>query len=147
FSDFFEQFFGSRGGRADGFSPFEEARGASGPFAHEEGYAQRGNDIEGDIMVTLDEALHGSIRPVSLQSVNPRTGQTETQTFRVKIPAGVQEGRLIRLPGKGGQGIGAGPPGDLYLRVKLAKHPDFRVRGSDVYYDLALAPWEAVLGA
>jgi len=79
-------------------------------------------------------------------ALKPRTGQTETQTFKVRIPAGVQEGQTIRVPGKGDQGGSGASSGDLYLRVRLAAHPDFRVRGADLYYDLDLAPWEAVLG-
>ena len=146
FSDFFEQFFGGRGRGFGGSSPFEEAGARSGGYRQGRGAAQRGNDIEGDILVTLDEVLNGSIRPVSFQQTNPRTGRSETHTFRVKIPQGVQEGQLIRVAGKGEAGLGGGGPGDLYLRVRLAKHPDFRVRGSDLYHDLELAPWEAVLG-
>ena len=46
----------------------------------------------------------------------------------------------------GEEGIGGGAPGDLYLRVLFAAHPDFRVRGADLYYTLDVAPWEAVLG-
>ena len=69
------------------------------------------------------------------------------QTLRVKIPPGVREAQLIRLAGKGQEGIGGGDSGNLYLRVKFAQHPDFRVRGIDLYYDLELSPWEAVLGA
>jgi curved DNA-binding protein len=64
----------------------------------------------------------------------------------VKIPPGVREAQLIRLAGKGQEGIGGGDSGHLYLCVKFAQHPDFRVRGADLYYDLELAPWEAVLG-
>jgi curved DNA-binding protein len=67
--------------------------------------------------------------------------------LRVKIPPGVREAQLIRLAGKGQEGIGGGDSGNLYLRVKLAQHPDFRVRDADLYYDLVLSPWEAVLGA
>ena len=145
FSDFFEQFFGARGGNRGGFSPFEQEEDLSGGTGRR-GFAQRGNDIEGDIMVSLDEVLQGSVRPVSFQQANRQTGQTETHSFRVKIPQGVQEGQLIRVAGKGESGIGGGGAGDLYLRVRYAKHPDFRVRGSDLYYDLELAPWEAVLG-
>ena len=148
FSDFFEQFFGGRGGAfGRGSNPQEDdlRRGARG-FRQGKEFAQRGNDIEGDIMVSLDEVLHGSVRPVSFQQADRRTGKTETQTFRVKIPQGVQDGQLIRVAGKGEAGMGGGGPGDLYLRVRLAKHPDFRVRGMDLYYDLELAPWEAVLG-
>jgi curved DNA-binding protein len=141
FSDFFEQFFGSRGRPSGGFSRTRSS-GAGG-----ETVAQRGQDIEGDILVTLDEILHGSTRTIQLQRADPRTGQSTTQTLRVKIPPGVREAQLIRLAGKGQEGIGGGESGNLYLRVKLAQHPDFRVRGADLYYDLHLAPWEAVLGA
>ncbi len=138
FSDFFEAFFGqSRGG--GGFSGMRPPGGGS--------YSQRGGDIEGDIMVTLEEAMQGSVRPVTLRRTNPINGATETETFQVKIPAGIHEGQRIRLAGQGDAGIGKGAAGDLYLRVRLAKHPDFRVEGSDLYRDVALAPWEAVLGA
>ena len=141
FSDFFEQFFGSRGRRSGGFS----RTGGDGWGA--ETVAQHGQDIEGDVLVTLDEVMHGSLRTIRLQRVDPRTGQSTMQTLRVKIPAGVREGQLIRLAGKGQEGLGGGQPGNLYLRVKFAQHPDFRVRGSDLYHDLELTPWEAVLGA
>src|SRR5271169_2725403 len=91
--------------------------------------------------------MHGSSRTIRLQRTDPRTGQSTAQTLRVKIPSGVREGQLIRLAGKGQEGIGGGTAGNLYLRVKFAQHPDFRVQGGDLYYDLELAPWEAVLGA
>jgi curved DNA-binding protein len=140
FSDFFEQFFA--GGSRYGF-PFTsdaETTGARpGPM--------RGSDIEGDILVTLDEVQRGSVRVISLQRVNSSTGQAETQQFRVRIPPGVQESQAIRVPAKGEQGPPGSQPGDLYLRVRYAAHPDFRARGSDLYYELDLAPWEAVLGA
>ena len=64
----------------------------------------------------------------------------------MRIPAGVQEEQTIRVPGKGGEGASGGASGDLYLRVRFAAHPDFRVRNANLYYDLDLAPWEAVLG-
>ena len=141
FSDFFEQFFGSRGRPFGGFGPTEGEGGGGGTFA------LRGQDIEGDILVTLDEILRGSTRTIRLQRDDPRTGRSTTQTLRVRIPPGVREGQLIRVAGKGQEGIGGGDSGNLYLRVKFAQHPDFRVRDADLYYDLELAPWEAVLGA
>jgi curved DNA-binding protein len=140
FSDFFEQFFGAGGRRATG--GFDRSPGGG-----EGAYAQRGGDIESDILVTLGEALHGSTRDLSLQRVDPATGKSTVQTLRVKIPPGVREGQLIRLGGKGEEGVGGGAAGHLYLRVKFAKHPDFRVQGANLYYDLELSPWEAVLGA
>jgi curved DNA-binding protein len=140
FSDFFEQYFGSRGRPAGGFSP-------SWSYAPRgEKMALRGQDIEGDILVTLDEIMRGATRMIQLQRIDSRTGQSTTQTLQVKIPPGVREAQLIRLAGKGQEGFGGGEPGDLFLRVKLAQHPDFRIRGADLYYDLELAPWEAVLG-
>lgn len=141
FSDFFEQFFGSRG-RAHG--GFEQARN---PEAGRQHAPRRGRDVEGDILVTLDEILHGSTRTIRLQRIDPQTGETSTQTLDVKLPPGVREGQFIRLAGKGQDGTHGGESGHLFLRVRFARHPDFRVRGADLYYDLELAPWEAVLGA
>ena len=142
FSDFFEQFFAG-GRRGGGFSGFEEVEfGPQGPGTAP--HPQRGADIEGDILVSLEEALRGAVRQISLRKTDPRTGHVEKQTYRVRIPAGVREDQLIRLAGRGHEG--AGGAGDLYLRVKYAMHPDFRAREADLTCDLPLAPWEAVLG-
>jgi curved DNA-binding protein len=138
FSDFFEELFGRRSRFEGSFRP-GGARGAKERTA-------RGYDIEGDILVTLEEVFKGAIRPISLQRVDPRTGEAKAESFKVRIPPGVQDGRMIRVPGHGGEGLGGGSPGDLYLRVHYAAHPDFRVSGGDLYYDLDLSPWEAVLG-
>jgi curved DNA-binding protein len=148
FSDFFEQFFGGGGGRFGAFEEILRGAGARDGFGRTTAreFAAPGADIEGDILVTLDEVMRGSVRTISLQKTNPQTGETETHSFKVRIPAGVPEGQTIRVPGKGGEGSGGAGPGDLYLRVRLAAHPDFRPRGADLYHDLHLAPWEAVLG-
>jgi curved DNA-binding protein len=130
FSDFFEQIFGAQG--RGGFG-----RGQN--FANEE-LAERGRDVEGDIMVTLEEAARGSIRSVSV-----RHG-TRTETHQVKIPAGVTEGQKLRITGRGEHGSGGGAAGDLYLRVRLAKHPDFEIENRNLIYEAELAPWEAALG-
>ncbi len=160
FSDFFEQLFGAAGNR----------RGAGG-FAHggfEEGaHAERGRDVEGDILVTLEEAMHGSVRAVSVRHSTPcepcrgvgRRGSrgcsvcggagqvTRSNTYQVKIPSGVTEGQRLRIPGRGEAGISGGAAGDLFLRVRLARHPDFNVEDHNLVYEAVLAPWEAVLGA
>ena len=91
--------------------------------------------------------MHGSVRPISLQSTDPKTGQTKTNTFQVRIPPGVTDGKRIRVPSQGEPGSGGAEAGDLYLRVRHAAHPDFHTEGHDLYYDLDIAPWEAVLGA
>lgn len=133
FSDFFERYFG--GGFSHGAQGFR--RTAAGA---------RGHDVEGDLMVTLHEAMNGSVRTISLRRVDPRTGQANVEEVQVRIPAGIREGQRLRVPGHGGEGSGGGPAGDLYLRVRLAADPDFRVHGHDLFRDLVLAPWEAVLG-
>ena len=148
FSDFFEQFFGGHAGRSRGASPFE-AFGGRASHEEPEGPAAplRGRDIQGDILITLDEVLKGAMRAIAVRRTNARTGQEETETYSVRIPAGVQAGQSIRVRGKGGEGLGGGSAGDIYLRVRYAQHPDWRARGADLLGELELAPWEAVLGA
>ena len=131
FSDFFEAFFG--GGRG---------RSAFGGFGGREATAERGADVEADILVTLEEALHGSTRTISLR----RAGSNKVETYQVKIPKGVHEGQRIRLAGQGEAGAGGGKSGDLFLRVRLAQHPDFSVEGSDLIHEVKIAPWQPVLG-
>src|SRR5207237_197472 len=108
FSDFFEAFFG--GGRG---------RSAFGGFGQRERTAERGSDVEADIMVTLEEALNGATRQVSLR----RAGSRKVETYQVKIPRGVREGQRIRLAGQGEAGGRGGKSGDLFLRVRLERHP------------------------
>ena len=59
----------------------------------------------------------------------------------------MREGQRIRLAGQGEAGAGGGKSGDLFLRVRLARHPDFTVEGSDLIHEVKIAPWQAVLGA
>jgi curved DNA-binding protein len=139
FSDFFEAFFA---GSRDHPGSFRR----TSPFADEATLAARGHDAEADIMVTLEEALNGATRQVTVRRTDEHGGPARADTYQVKIPAGVREGKRIRLGGQGGPGRAGGPAGDLFLRVRLAKHPDFQVEGNDLHYDVHLAPWEAVLG-
>jgi curved DNA-binding protein len=159
FSDFFEQLFGSR---TRGGSPF----GRRGGFEEEE-TAERGRDVEGDLMVTLEEAMRGSVRSVQLRRAvtcdncggtgekNGRvcpvcggSGQvSKTETYQVKIPPGVTAGQRLRVAGRGESGTHGGAAGDLFLRVHLARHPDFEVDEHNLIYEAEIAPWEAVLGA
>ncbi len=163
FSDFFEQLFGRASGRRRG-RPFAGQPGMAGE--EEEEPAARGRDVQADILVTLDEVLHGAVRPVTVrtrvacqrcQGTGSSNGGvcphcqgggrvTKTESYRVKIPAGVREGQRLRLAGHGQAGAAAGHAGDLYLRVRLAQHPDFRVDEDHLRYNLELAPWEAALG-
>jgi len=134
FSTFFEMLFGGlgqggRGGRAPGQG--------GGP-----GFAMRGHDIEGEITLTLEEAAKGGKREVGL--VDPRTGVP--RSVEVKFPAGVLPGQRIRLGGQGDSGGGGAPAGDLFLKVHLAPHPGWKLKGRDLHVDLAVTPWDAALG-
>ena len=125
FSDFFEAFFGGGGKkRKSGFGAF----------------AQRGGDAELELAVTIEEALHGGRQALTLD----RGGRTETVT--VNIPRGVRAGQKIRLAGQGSDGIGGGERGDLYLRVKIAPHMEYRVDGFDLIRAVPVPVWSAVLG-
>jgi curved DNA-binding protein len=122
-----DELFGGLFGRSG-----RSGRSAWGPIA--------GADQEAEIEVTVDEAYRGGRRTVTI------SGPQGPRTLDVTIPAGVVEGQRIRLRGQGGQGSGGGPAGDLYLVVRLAPDPRYRVDGRDVTVELRLTPWEAALG-
>ncbi len=141
FSDFFETLFGGMGGFRDAFG--------RGRTAQEPRWRQAGADQEAIIRIRLEDAFHGSTKSITLQSqTTSPTGQITVQekNYEVKIPAGIMSGQKIRLAGQGGEGIGGGPRGDLYLKVEIDPHPVYRVEGRDLYMDLAITPWEAALG-
>ena len=96
-----------------------------------------GADQEAILNLTIEEAFRGGRRQISLDGRN----------YTVNIPVGVVDGQRIRLAGEGGRGNGNGPAGDLYLVVRIAPHPHFRLDGRDVITDLPVSPWEAALGA
>jgi curved DNA-binding protein len=131
FSDFFESFFGGRGAPGRG----ARARGGSGGF---EGFSTRGGDHEATLELSLVEAARGGRRKITLG---------DGRDYQVDIPAGVTDGQRIRLAGQGGEGMGGGPAGDLFLRVRVKPDRRFRVEGRDLHTDLPVAPWEAALGA
>ena len=153
FSDFFESLFGGRRGRA--------RRGA--------GFAMRGQDVEAEIPLTLEEAHRGVKRSITLQVTETcpdcrgsgsKDGKTVCPTCRgagavrrpksleVTIPSGVRDGSVIRLAGQGEPGSNGAAAGDLFLRVRLQPHRLFNIVGeNDVQIELPVAPWEAALGA
>ena len=94
-----------------------------------------GSDQEFEAEITLEEAYHGAQRSLTI------TGPDGQRTLDVNIPAGVVDGQRIRLRGQGGRGAGGGPPGDLYLIIRIAPHPRYRVSGRDLSAPLPLSPW------
>ncbi|HYM47742.1 MAG TPA: DnaJ C-terminal domain-containing protein [Burkholderiaceae bacterium] len=108
-----------------------------------------GQDFEVSVHLTLDEAYRGT--EVKLELAAPEYdadgfAKRVPRNFTARIPKGAADGQRLRIAGKGGKGINGGRDGDLYLNIVLHPHPLYRVTGHDVYLDLPLAPWEAVLG-
>ncbi|WP_018291471.1 DnaJ C-terminal domain-containing protein [Verrucomicrobium sp. 3C] len=137
FSDFFEAFFSDGGSLSSLFGNRRPSR---------MGVPRAGADVEADLAVTLEEALKGTAKTIILRRRQPGQPGERTQTYQVSIPAGVREGQRIRLAGQGQPGPPSGRPGDLFLRIRYAKHPYFRVEGSDLFYEFELPPWSAALG-
>ncbi len=163
---------GFEGGFEGGFSDFFSAFfGGGGPGATRGGRtAQRGpvkgEDIESEIELPLEEAYRGGNRSIRISgsgicpdcagtgirdhSFCPRCGGTgnipDEKTLDVKIPAGVKEGSRIRLKGQGGSGLGGGPRGDLFLKVRLRPHPVFSLKGDNIEVDASIRPDQAVFG-
>jgi curved DNA-binding protein len=109
-----------------------------------------GQDYEVSVHVTLEEAYRGT--EVNLELSVPEYDEhgiphRVPHTIKARIPKGATDGQRLRLAGKGGKGYNGGRDGDLYLNIVLHPHPLFRVSGHDLYLDLPLTPWEAVLGA
>ena len=136
---------------ADLFAGLGGARG--GGFRG--GRAQRdvpipGEDFEVQVQIALEQAYRGTMLDLNLQvpeyDAEGRLRRVP-RSFKARIPQGVTDGERLRLPGKGGKGLNGGRDGDLYLNIHITPHPLFRMSGRDLYIDLPLAPWEAVLGA
>jgi curved DNA-binding protein len=100
-----------------------------------------GADQLAELELAIEDAYRGGKRKITLGGPE---GQRE---YEVNIPAGVVEGQRIRLAGQGGRGYGGGPPGDLFLVVRMRPDPRYRLSGRDITVDLPVAPWEASLGA
>jgi DnaJ-class molecular chaperone len=101
----------------------------------------RGADLHAELEIPFTTSILGGESSVVLN----RGGRTET--ISVKIPAGIESGKKIRLRGQGGQAARGGKPGDLLLTVLVAPHPCFRRRGHDLEVDVPVTLAEAQLGA
>jgi curved DNA-binding protein len=135
-SDLFEQLRGGRGGGAGG--------GRGGARA-----SMPGEDYEIAVPITIADAYSGT--EINLDLNMPEydaQGQLRRvpHAFKARIPRGATDGQRLRVPGKGGKGFNGGRDGDLYLNISLRPHALYRANGNDLYLDLPLAPWEAVLG-
>lgn len=145
-------FGGARGftGRSGGPDPDDLAAMFGDLFSRRQaGRAQRawteatpGDDVEASIEVDLRDAVLGAEREIAFTRPSG-----ESSRLRVKIPAGVETGSRVRLPGQGGPGERGGDPGDLYLRITVRAHGAVRIEGRDLLLDLPITPAEALAGA
>lgn len=140
FSDFFANLFG--GGR-DGFQQDRH-------HGHRHAFKQKGADQQAKINISLADAYNGVTKTLQLQIPEVDTSghvQYKTRSLKINIPAGAQQGQLLRLAGQGQMGINGGPAGDIFLELNLEPHSFFTLDGKDVYLTLPVTPWEAALGA
>jgi curved DNA-binding protein len=105
------------------------------------GRSLRGRDYEAALRLSLEDAHRGTTVSLDVEH------EDGARTLAVTVPPGATEGQRLRLRGKGGPGVRGGEAGDIYLHITLLPHPLFRTDGHDLYFDLALSPWEAALGA
>ena len=117
FSDFFESLFGGSGGRRQ-----------QTKF--------RGQDYNASLKLSLTDALETHTQTISVNGKN----------IRITIPAGVENGQVIKLKGHGAPGVNGGPSGDLYITFDITPHPDFKRMGNDLYTTTVISLYTALLG-
>jgi curved DNA-binding protein len=134
---------------SDLFSHLRGAGVGGGGRARGARMSMPGHDYEIAVAIGIDEAYNGTQIDLDLSMPEyDEQGRLHRvpHTFKARIPKGATDGQRLRLPGKGGKGLNGGRDGDLYLNISLRPHPLYRASGHDLYLDLPLAPWEAVLG-
>jgi len=119
FSDFFESMFGGFG---------STGRGRQVKY--------RGEDYNAELQLELIDAYE----------THPQTLTVNGKKIRITIPAGIENGQTIKIPGHGGLGVNGGPNGDLYITLQIANHPEFKRSGNDLYTKANLSLYTAVLG-
>ena len=129
FSDFFNMFFGNVREEKE-----EIQKKTKKP-------AIKGENVETEIDVSIEEAFYGLQKKISL-----RTVEGNMKTFSVKVPSGIRNNEKIRLIGQGKEGENGGKNGDLLIRINIQDNNKFKLNGCDLYTDLYLTPWEAALG-
>ena len=101
----------------------------------------QGEDIETEIPISIIEGFFGQTKKISLRTVSGKM-----KNFEINIPAGIRNGEKIRLIGQGKPGTNGGKNGDLLFKIKIIEEKKYKLIGADIYTDLNISPWEAVLG-
>ena len=129
FSDFFNMFFGNVKEETEE----KKSKNKKPPI--------KGENIETEIKVSIEDAYYGLSKKISLRTVNGNM-----KTFSVKVPSGIRNNEKIRLIGQGKEGQNGGKNGDLFIKINIEDNSKFKLKGCDLYTDLFLTPWEAALG-
>lgn len=161
FSDFFNALFGRK-------SAFTRGSGATWKYGFEtQAPPANGKDMEFEIELSVEEAIRGTTRLIEItkETACASCGGTgvagnslcsacrgqgvvySPRRLEITVPPGVREGSKIRMKSEGGPGARGGKPGDLYLRVKIKKHPYYKVKGPDLYCEAPITIPEAVFGS
>jgi curved DNA-binding protein len=123
FYDFFESFFGQKPG-GGGFRDPRRSR------------TSRGEDLQAEMEISLEDAFHGGTRQISLDG----------NKINLKLKPGIRDGQVLRMRGKGAPGIGGGENGDLLITFRIIPHHRFELKGNDLYFDHDLDIYTAALG-
>ncbi|NIY55050.1 molecular chaperone DnaJ, partial [Francisella noatunensis subsp. orientalis] len=128
---------------------FGSGAGARG-FGGGQPRARKGEDINISLRLNVEDAIKGDSRTVSYSYQEAGANGMPTMQHKsvdVKIPPAMGNGKKLRVKGKGSAGIGANAPaGDLYIKVEVVDHKNYKVDGNDIYEHINIAPWEAALG-
>ena len=130
-----EDIFGGGGGFSDFFNTIFGG-GHAGRQSGRSSRASKGQDYRSEMNISLEDAFHGT---TGILNVNG-------QKLRIKIQPGVKDGQTLRLKGKGGVGVGGGSHGDIFIKIKIDKHPAFERKENDLHTDLPIDLYAAVLG-
>lgn len=117
-----------------------------GPGGAGRAVRMRGSDVEARLELDFLEAVHGGEKRLTLNRPTA-DGAMKAENVTVRIPPGVDSKGRLRIPGKGGLGLGGGEPGDLWVEVDVRPHPFFGRDGRNLTLDLPISASEAILGA
>ena len=126
FSDFFESFFG---GAAPG--------GGDSPYTRSSNrYVAKGQNHQASITIPLSHAYQGVTPVINVGG----------KRIRIKLKPGIEEGQTLKIAGKGGESMQGGPAGDLFLTINIEPHPTITRKGDDLYTDVPVDVYTAILG-
>lgn len=121
FSDFFENLFGGMGG---------------GRSRQKSSMSFKGQDFNAELSISLEDAFKGT----------PKTFSFEGDSIKLNIKPGIKDGQVLKLTGKGSQGVNGGPRGDLFITIKVDKDSNFERKGNDLHTNFYVDMFTAILG-